>query len=213
MPSFYLRSSFVHPIVKKRTKSEGSPSLVRRNKGLTTNFQRAKCPIKNIRHNRMTIFALTFPLLFIFHDLEEIIGMRRFVNRNADMLQTRFPFLYKRLKNSTTEGFALAVMEEFVVFTSISLVAIYFDNSLCWNIWYGGFLGLTAHYVMHIGQALVIRRYIPALITSIICLPISVLILHHCYALIDINVWHIIIGLAIVALNMIPALKIAGRRQ
>ena len=44
----------------------------------------------------MAILALTFPLLFIFHDLEEIIGMRRFINRNADMLQSRFPFLYKR---------------------------------------------------------------------------------------------------------------------
>ena len=161
----------------------------------------------------MYSLALTFPLLFIFHDLEEIIGMKRFVNHNADMLQARFPFLYKRFSNFTTEGFALAVMEEFIVFTAISLLAIYFDNSLFWNIWFGGFLGLTAHYVMHIGQALVIRRYIPALITSIICLPISIAILHHCYALIDINVWHIIIGLAIVALNMIPALKIAGRKQ
>ena len=161
----------------------------------------------------MVIFALTFPLLFIFHDLEEIIGMRRFINRNADMLQSRFPFLSNRFKNFTTEGFALAVMEEFVVFTAISLVAIYFDTSLFWNIWFGGFLGLTAHYVVHIIQALVIRRYIPALITSIICLPISVLILHHSYGLIEINVWHIVIGIAIVALNMIPALKIAGRKQ
>ena len=161
----------------------------------------------------MTIYALTFPLLFIFHDLEEIIGMRRFLNRNADMLQTRFPFLYKRFKNFTTEGFALAVMEEFIVFTAIALLAIYFNNSLFWNIWFGGFLGLTAHYVIHIIQALVIRRYIPALITSIICLPISVLILHNSYALIDINLWHIFIGIAIVTLNMIPALKIAGRKQ
>ena len=161
----------------------------------------------------MTIYALTFPLLFIFHDLEEIIGMKRFVNRNADMLQSRFPFLYKRFKNFTTEGFALAVMEEFIVFTAIALLTIYFNNSLFWNIWFGGFLGLTAHYIVHIIQALVIRRYIPALITSIICLPISVLILHHSYALIDINLWHIFIGIAIVALNMIPALKIAGRKQ
>ena len=161
----------------------------------------------------MTIYALTFPLLFIFHDLEEIIGMKRFLNRNADMLQARFPFLYKRFSNFTTEGFALAVMEEFIVFTAIALLAIYFDNSLFWNIWFGGFFGLTAHYVVHIIQALVIRRYIPALITSLICLPISILILRHSYTLIDINLWHIFIGIAIVALNMIPALKIAGRRQ
>ena len=160
----------------------------------------------------MYSLALTFPLLFIFHDLEEIIGMKRFVNRNADMLQARFPFLYKRFSNFTTDGFALAVMEEFIVFTAISLLAIYFDNSLFWNIWFGGFLGLTAHYVMHIGQALVIRRYIPTLITSIICLPISIQILHHSYTLIDINLWHILIGIAIVTLNMILALKIAGRK-
>ena len=125
----------------------------------------------------MEFFAITFPLLFIFHDLEEIIGMKRFLNRNADMLQARFPFLYKRFCNFTTEGFALAVMEEFIVFTAIALLAIYFDNSLFWNIWFGGFLGLTIHYVVHIVQALVIRRYIPALITSIICLPISIMIL------------------------------------
>ena len=159
----------------------------------------------------MDFYALTVPLLFIFHDLEEIIGMKRFVNRNADMLQARFPFLYKRFSNFTTEGFALAVMEEFIVFIAIALLAIYFDNSLFWNIWFGGFLGLTIHYVVHIVQALVIRRYIPALITSIICLPISIQILHHSYTLTDINIWHTIIGLAIVALNMVPALTIAGK--
>ncbi len=158
----------------------------------------------------LNIFALAFPLLFIFHDLEEIIGMKRFVNRNADMLQRRYPFLYKRLRRFTTEGFALAVMEELVVFTVLALVALHFDNSLCWNIWFGGFVGLAAHYVMHIGQALLIRRYIPALITSVICLPISVLILYRSYSLIEINGWFVVLGLLIVALNMIPALKIAG---
>lgn len=158
----------------------------------------------------LNIFALAFPLLFIFHDLEEIIGMKRFVNRNADMLQRRYPFLYKRLRRFTTEGFALAVMEELVVFSVLALAALYFDNSLCWNIWFGGFVGLAAHYVMHIGQALLIRRYIPALITSAICLPISVLILYRSYSLIEINGWFVVLGLLIVALNMIPALKIAG---
>ncbi len=158
----------------------------------------------------LNIFALAFPLLFIFHDLEEIIGMKRFVTRNADMLQRRYPFLYKRLRRFTTEGFALAVMEELVVFTVLALAALYFDNSLSWNIWFGGFVGLAAHYVMHIGQALLIRRYIPALITSVICLPISVLILYRSYSLIEINGWFVVLGLLIVALNMIPALKIAG---
>lgn len=158
----------------------------------------------------LNIFALAFSLLFVFHDLEEIIGMKRFVIRNADMLQERYPFLYKRLRCFTTEGFALAVMEELVVFSVLALAALYFDNTFCWNMWFGGFLGLTAHFVMHIGQALWIRRYIPALITSVICQPVSVLILYYSYFLIDINVRYIVLGLLVVALNMIPALKIAG---
>lgn len=158
----------------------------------------------------LNIFALALPLLFVFHDMEEIIGMKRFVNRNADMLQRRYPFLYIRLRRFTTEGFALAVMEELVVFSVLALAALYFDNPLCWNIWLGGFLGLSVHYVMHIGQALLIRMYIPALITSVICLPISVLILYRSYSLIEINGWFVGLGLLIVALNMIPALKIAG---
>ena len=155
----------------------------------------------------MSTFALAFPILFIFHDLEEIVGMRIFLDRNAEMLQKRFPKIFKFLPNTSTSGFALAVMEEFVVFTLIALAAIYFDNDLCWNIWFGAFFGVAAHFVMHIGQSLVIRKLIPALITSIICLPISALILYHCYPLIHFNIWYSLLGLAIAAANMVLALK------
>ena len=166
--------------------------------------------------NRMSVmstFALAFPLLFVFHDLEEIIGMRRFVSRNADMLRSRFPFLYKRLKDCSTEGFALAVMEELVVFSAIAIAAIFFDNALCWDVWFGAFSGLTAHYVVHILQSAVVRMYIPAVLTSIICLPLSILILLHCASLLVLNPWHVSLGLFIVALNMLPALKIAGMKS
>ena len=158
----------------------------------------------------LNIFALALPLLFIFHDLEEIVGMKRFVEHNADLLQTRYPFVYRKLRNFTTEGFSLAVGEELVVFTAIALAALYFDNALCWNIWFGGFLGLAVHYVMHIGQALLIRRYIPAMVTSILCLPVSAAILYRSYFQIDIDAWYVILGLLLVALNILPALKIAG---
>ena len=132
----------------------------------------------------MSTFALAFPLLFVFHDLEEIIGMRNFVSRNAEMLQSQFPFLYKRHKDISTESCALAVMEELVVFTAIALAAMFWDNSFYWSIWFGAFAGLTAHYAVHILQAIVIRKYIPAVLTSIICLPVSILILRHSASLI-----------------------------
>ena len=164
----------------------------------------------------MNTFALAFPLLFIFHDLEEIIGMRIFLERNRDTLQRRFPKIYDLLKDTTNEGFALAVGEEFVVFTIIALLALWIDNQLVWNIWLGAFIGLTFHYVVHIGQALVLRKYIPAVATSVVCLPISIWILKQCFTMLEddvaTNVWQMFLGVAIVAGNMVVAHKITKVR-
>ena len=160
----------------------------------------------------MSTFALAFPLLFIFHDLEEIIGMRIWLDRNEDMLQRRFPKICGMFHGTTSEGFALAVAEEFVVFTLIALIALWIDNQLVWNIWLGAFVGLTFHYVVHIGQSIVIRKYIPALATSIICLPISIYILKQCFMLLTVDIWQMIVGIVIVAVNLVCAHKMTKWR-
>ena len=164
----------------------------------------------------MEPFALALPLLFIFHDLEEIIGMRLFLDRNEDMLQRRFPKINRLFHGTTNEGFALAVAEEFVVFTLIALVALWVDNQFVWNIWLGAFIGLTFHYVVHIGQAIVLRKYIPALATSIICLPISIYILKQCLMTLAgdafTNIWQIAVGVAVVAVNLVCAHKVTKWR-
>lgn len=160
----------------------------------------------------MSSFALAFPLLFIFHDLEELIGMRIFLDRNEDMLQRRFPKINRLFHGTTNEGFALAVAEEFVVFTIIALLALWIDNQFVWNIWLGGFLGLTFHYLVHIVQSIVLRKYIPALATSIICLPISIYILKQCFMILTVDIWQMIVGIVIVAVNLVCAHKMTKWR-
>ena len=160
----------------------------------------------------MSTFALALPLLFIFHDLEEIIGMRLFLDRNEDTLQRRFPKINRLFHGTTNEGFALAVMEEFVVFTIIALLALWVDNQFVWNIWLGAFIGLRFHYVVHIGQAIVLRKYIPALATSIICLPISIYILKQCFMMLTVDIWQMIVGVVIVAVNLVCAHKMTKWR-
>ena len=59
----------------------------------------------------------------------------------------------------------------------ISLLAFYFENDVLYTVWFGLLLSLTAHFLIHIGQSIYIKKYIPSLITSIICLPISLVIL------------------------------------
>ena len=121
-------------------------------------------------------YILLLPILFIFHDMEEIIGFGCFFRNNPHIFE-RFPRITKAYKDYTTAGMALAVYEEFVPFFGISLLAYYFENDVLYTVWFGLLISLTAHFLIHIGQSIYIKKYIPSLITSIICLPITAVIL------------------------------------
>ena len=124
----------------------------------------------------MREYILLLPILFIFHDMEEIIGFGWFFRNNPDIFE-RFPRITKAYKDYTTAGMALAVYEEFIPFFGISLLAYYFGNDVLYTVWFGLFISLAAHFLIHIGQSIYIKKYIPSLITSIICLPIVAVIL------------------------------------
>ena len=50
-----------------------------------------------------------FPLLFIFHDLEEIIGFMPWIERNEKLLAKKAVFILNTHKGLSTEGFALGI--------------------------------------------------------------------------------------------------------
>ncbi|MBQ1869824.1 MAG: HXXEE domain-containing protein, partial [Treponema sp.] len=69
----------------------------------------------------------------------------------------------------------------------------------------GIFLSLLAHFFIHIGHSIYIRKYIPCLITSVICLPISILILAKCakFMVFDlVTISFIATGILMMILNM-----------
>lgn len=120
-----------------------------------------------------------FPILFIFHDFEEIIFMRAWINKNRSFLGERFPKLAQRMlahfDHITTSAFALGVAEEFVL---ISLITIISAVTNSYGLWIGSFIAFTIHLVIHCLQALIVRKYVPVLITSLICLPICLYIIN-----------------------------------
>ena len=134
----------------------------------------------------MREYVLLLPILFIFHDMEEIIGFGWFFKNNPEIFE-RFPKITAVYRGFTTAGMALAVYEEFIPFFGISLIAYYFENDVLNTIWLGLLISLTAHFIVHIGQSIYIKKYIPSLITSIICLPISLVILMNSLQYIDIS--------------------------
>ena len=121
-----------------------------------------------------SILILSLPLIFIFHDMEEVVGMKTFLRDNGQLIISKIPRAKSFIERSTTEGFALAVYEELVVFIALSVAALAVEcTDIFLNLWLGVYIGVAFHFVVHIGQVIVIKKYIPALITSILCLPVS----------------------------------------
>lgn len=141
----------------------------------------------------MNQYIWLLPLLFVFHDFEEIIGMRVWVARNGADISKRFPpfkFIFNNL--TSTAGFALAVAEEFVLL--LIICGLTFTGIRAFSLlWLGTFIAFTLHLVVHIGQAVVIRKYIPALATSILILPVSLWLIADCIKVSDFSPTEIII--------------------
>ena len=156
---------------------------------------------------KMREYLLLLPIIFIFHDMEEIIGFGWFFRNNPEIFK-RFPIITKAYKDYTTAGMALAVYEEFIPFFGVSLMAYYFENDVLYTLWFGLLFSLTAHFVVHIGQSIYIRKYIPSLITSLICLPPSVIIIIKSLSIINIDLVTVIL-IPVAIIGMIINLKFA----
>ena len=133
--------------------------------------------------------------------MEEIIGFGWFFRNNPEIFK-RYPRITEAYKDFTTAGMALAVYEEFIPFFGISLLAYYFENDVLNALWFGLMLSLTAHFIVHLMQSIYIKKYVPSLITSIICLPISVVILINSSKYMNFSLMSVVIIFASIILMM-----------
>ena len=79
------------------------------------------------KENTLKDYILLLPIIFIFHDMEEIIGFGCFFRKNP-WLFDRFPKVMKNYRGFTNEGFAIGVYEEFIPFFGVSLLAHFFPG-------------------------------------------------------------------------------------
>ena len=144
----------------------------------------------------------------MFHDMEEIIGAEKWIQRNLDAIITAHPKAERMLavyRGVTTAGFAAAVYEELIVLIGICLANDLTDITFFDGLWFGGLMGFTLHLVIHIAQAALIRRYIPCLISSVISLPPSIFLICKCVPLLSFDALLIsgmIFGIVGVAINL-----------
>ena len=151
----------------------------------------------------MREYLLLLPIIFIVHDMEEIVGFGCFFRNNPGLFDRypRFMNMYRDLKDT---AWKLGVYEEFIPFFGLSLIAYYYPSNLLYSIWYGFFIALTAHFFVHIGLSIKIRKYIPSVISSLIGIPVSILILYRCAMLMtfdSMTVLFIILGIVLMIAN------------
>ncbi|MEK4381597.1 HXXEE domain-containing protein [Aeribacillus sp. FSL K6-2848] len=116
-----------------------------------------------------------FPILFMFHDFEEILTVEKWTKQNKEQVLAVLPksirkYFYSSFQMTTVQ-FAYDVFWIFLTITTATCLAVIFS-------FYYIFLMLLfiffAHVFTHLGQALYLRKYTPGVITSIILvLPYS----------------------------------------
>jgi len=170
---------------------------------------------------KYSLIIWLLPIVFMIHDFEEIIFFKPWMSKNKDYLAEKFPKMSKRflplMENLSTSAFALAVAEEFLLLSLITVGSVLFDN---YFLWLAAFMGFFVHLLVHLGQWIILKRYIPAIWTTFFALIYCVYAL---YKIISNNIFQIseivlwtIIGFGLVGVNLLFAHKLAemyDRRQ
>ena len=121
------------------------------------------------------ILVLPLPLAFLLHDAEEVAVQHRWMENHSGALRQRFPRLRQlldRLQRLNTKAFALAALEEFIVLLCAT-ACVLADVPFALELWAALFLACSLHVLLHLGQALAVRGYVPGLVTSILLSPFA----------------------------------------
>jgi hypothetical protein len=118
------------------------------------------------------------PVVFMIHELEEIIFLKPWLNKHINLLPQRLPkaasVMLTQTNNLSVHAFVLIVAEEFLLISGLVLLA--FENS--WFILISSLvLAICLHNLIHLLQLFVIRKCLPVLFSSIVVLGYGYLIL------------------------------------
>jgi hypothetical protein len=107
------------------------------------------------------------PVVFMLHDFEEIVMMPPWLSRHGGEVVARYPFakaMLARVRGLSGSAYAFAVAVVFVLVAGVTLVSVLAG----WpGLWAAAVAVLGLHFVVHIGQFLVWRGYVPVIVTSV----------------------------------------------
>lgn len=118
---------------------------------------------------------LPLPVAFLLHDAEELATQHKWMLNHHESLTQRFPMMkgmIEHLLQLTTKAFAIAAFEEFFLLLMATFYVLV-EGPFALEIWTALFLAFSLHLLIHIKQAIIVKGYVPGLVTSILLLGYS----------------------------------------
>ncbi|MFT8936364.1 MAG: HXXEE domain-containing protein [Liquorilactobacillus sp.] len=117
----------------------------------------------------MTIWSSYWllPLLFMFHDFEELVFVPHWLQRNDPTIYGRTLFGGVNRSDILSAG----IWEEFCIYLALSAIAYWFNYPL---LIVAATLPYFCHLIMHIGFSLIKHAYVPGVVTALIEIPVTI---------------------------------------
>ena len=147
----------------------------------------------------MEIYKLSFIaiVLFMIHEFEEIIFIKKFIEKNKVVKYMKNElFLKKKANYPSTETISLMIAEEFIILSTLLFIASEFSM---YEIVLSLFIVYIVHLLPHIYDALRYRKFSPGSRTSFIVFPLGILI-----------IWNVILNKKIHLVILILCIIIIG---
>jgi len=155
------------------------------------------------------ILMMVFPVIFMFHDFEELCFLESWIRKNADFLKNTFVGKnWLKLEGYSTSALGITIMLMFLFVSLTSILSVVFN-------WYALFAAamivFTLHNLFHIIQPILLRRYIPAMGSAVLTIPYSLYVLRYMNRL-DLFIWRDTVILSILfGVVTFTYLAVAGR--
>lgn len=123
------------------------------------------------------ILMMMFPVVFMFHDFEELCFLESWIRKNAGYLRNKFLGKnWLRLEGYSTSALGITILLMFLFVSATSFLSVIFN---LYVLFAAAMIVFTVHNLVHIIQPILLRRYIPAMGSSIITLPYSLYLLYY----------------------------------
>lgn len=138
-------------------------------------------------------FYFLFPSLFMLHELEEIIWMPSFIKKMSLQIPHNQIFSFY-----TPFAFNAIVMEQLLLLLTTLYLSYHFNN---YTIYTTIVIAYIYHVLGHLIQSIVIRKYVPGLLTGIFT---SLFSLFYLINNVPINLyWYSFITLILIIVNLV----------